>query len=85
MYDLVANGNQGGFGGSANKVGGFELFEQDGTFIDEGDGHFNKHGNDSWAYAQRGFDFIMRDQFGYNEIHGLLQMKFLLTSHFCMA
>jgi len=67
VYDLVANGNQGGFGGSANKVGGFELFEQDGTFIDEGDGHFNKHGNDSWAYAQRGFDFIMRDQFGYND------------------
>jgi gliding motility-associated-like protein len=68
VYDLVANGNQGGWGGTANKVGGFELFEQDGTFIDEGDGHFNKHGNDSWAYAQRGFDFIMRDQFGYNDV-----------------
>ena len=24
------------------------------------------HGNDSWAYDQRGFDYIMRDQFGYN-------------------
>nr|AOE10990.1 conserved hypothetical protein [uncultured bacterium] len=68
VYDLIANGNQGGWGGTANKVGGFELFEQDGTFIDEGDGHFNKHGNDSWAYAQRGFDFIMRDQFGYNDV-----------------
>lgn len=63
LYSLIANGNQ--FGG--NRVGGFELFEQDGTFIDEGDGHFNKHGNDSWAYPQRGFDFIMRDQFGYND------------------
>jgi gliding motility-associated-like protein len=67
VYDLVANGNQGGWGGNANKVGGFELFEQDGTFIDEGDGHYNKHGNDSWSYPQRGFDFIMRDQFGYND------------------
>jgi hypothetical protein len=66
VFDLVANGNQGGWGGTANKIGGFELFEQDGSFIDEGDGHFNKHGNDSWAYDQRGFDFIMRDQFGYN-------------------
>ena len=69
VFDLVANGNQGGGwgGGGANKVGGFELFEQDGTFIDEADGDFNKHGNDSWAYDQRGFDFIVRDQFGYND------------------
>ncbi len=63
VFDLIANGNQ--FGG--NKIGSFELFEQDGTFIDEGQGDFNKHGNDSWAYAQRGFDFIMRDQHGYND------------------
>lgn len=63
IYDLIANGNQWG----GNKVGAFELFEQDGMFIDEGEGHFNKHGNDSWAYDQRGFDFIMRDQFGYND------------------
>ncbi|XOV66268.1 MAG: CotH kinase family protein [Fluviicola sp.] len=62
LFDLVANGNQG-----PNDVGAFELFEQDGSFIDEGQGHFNKHGNDSWAYPQRGFDFIMRDQFGYND------------------
>ena len=53
-------------GSQINPQGGFELFEQDGTFIDEGEGEFNKHGNDSWAYAQRGFDFIMRDEFGYN-------------------
>lgn len=66
VYDLVANGNQWG-GGGPNKVGAFELFEDDGTFIDEGEGHFNKHGNDSWSYPQRGFDFIMRDQFGYND------------------
>ncbi len=62
IYNLIANGDQ--FGG--NQIGSFELFEQDGVFIDEGEGDFNKHGNDSWAYAQRGFDLIMRDQFGYN-------------------
>jgi gliding motility-associated-like protein len=66
VYNLVANGNQGG----PDKIGHFELFEQDKTFIDEGQGNFNKHGNDSWAYDQRGFDFVMRDQMGYNnEIH----------------
>lgn len=47
-------------------VGSFELFEDNGVFIDEGQGDFNKHGNDSWSYPQRGFDFIMRDQYGYN-------------------
>ncbi len=59
VYNLLANGNQ------TPVVGSFELFEQDGTFIDEGQGDFNKHGNDSWAYDQRGFDYISRDQFGY--------------------
>ena len=67
VFDLVANGNQGGWGGNPNKIGSFELFEQNGLFIDEGDGDFNKHGNDSWSYDQRGFDFIMRDQFGYTD------------------
>ena len=62
VFNLVANGNQGG----GNKLGAFELFEQDGSYIDEGEGDFNKHGNDSWSYGQRGFDFIMRDQYGYN-------------------
>ena len=66
VYDLIANGNQGGWGGG-NFVGSFELFEQDGTFIDEAESHFNKHGNDSWAYDQRGFDMICRDQFGHND------------------
>lgn len=52
--------------GSLTPQGVFELFEADGTFIDKGEGEFNEHGNDSWAYPQRGFDFIMKDQFGYN-------------------
>ena len=46
--------------------GFFEIFEENGTFIDKGEGEFNEHGNDSWAYPQRGLDFIMKDQFGYN-------------------
>jgi len=63
VFDLIANGN----GSSQSFKGYFEYFEDDQTFISEGEGEFNKHGNDSWAYPQRGFDFVMRDQFGYND------------------
>ena len=62
VYSLVVNGSQ----SPPDVIGAFELFEQDGSFIDEGQGDFNKHGNDSWSYQQRGFDFVMRDQYGYN-------------------
>lgn len=44
--------------------GSFEYFEN-GELIDEAYGEFNKHGNDSWAYPQRGIDYITRDQMGY--------------------
>ncbi len=39
-------------------------------------GEFNKHGNDSWAYQQRGIDFISRDQFGYADAlrHGIFNI-----------
>ncbi len=50
--------------------GFFEMYEADNSFVDAGEGEFNKHGNDSWAYDQRGFDFIMKDQFGYNDAIG---------------
>ena len=49
-----------------NFDGAVEFFEADGTLADEGEGYYNKHGNDSWAYDQRGMDFIMKDQYGYN-------------------
>ncbi len=57
----LLNGNSG-----ITPQGFFELWEQDQSFVDKGEGDFNKHGNDSWAYDQRGFDFVMRDQFGYD-------------------
>jgi len=50
----------------AEPEGTFELFDESQVFLDEGTGNFNKHGNDSWAYGQRGIDYICRDQFGYN-------------------
>lgn len=46
--------------------GGVEFFDKNGLLIDESYCDFDKHGNDSWAYPQRGVDFVSRDEFGYN-------------------
>lgn len=46
--------------------GHFEFFDRNKTLKDEALGQYNKHGNDSWAYQQRGFDYVVRDQYGYN-------------------
>lgn len=43
----------------------FEYFENN-LFVTETYGTSNKHGNDSWAYAQRGIDFETKDDYGYN-------------------
>jgi len=64
VTDFINDNAPGSF--SSNFDGAFELFETDGTLADEGEGYYNKHGNDSWAYGQRGIDFIMKDQYGYN-------------------
>ncbi|MEO9533586.1 MAG: CotH kinase family protein [Crocinitomicaceae bacterium] len=50
---------------SSNFDGAFEYFEDNGVQVSEGEGYYNKHGNDSWAYDQRGFDLIVRDEYGY--------------------
>jgi gliding motility-associated-like protein len=60
IFELIAGGVQ------VEPVGTFELYDENGILLDKARGEFNKHGNDSWAYAQRGFDYITRDQFGYN-------------------
>ena len=53
-------------GGYISPETSLEYFDKDLNFQTEGDGYSNKHGNDSWAYQQRGIDFITRDQLGYN-------------------
>ena len=65
ISDLLGNSTTWG-NGWLEPEGTIEWFAADGTLLDKGTGEFNKHGNDSWAYGQRGFDYIMRDQFGYN-------------------
>lgn len=54
-------------GSQIDPIGSFEYFDASGVFRDESVGDFNKHGNDSWAYPQRGVDFIARDEYGYND------------------
>jgi len=46
-------------------IGSLELFGESQQLLDEAWGEFNKHGNDSWVYPQRGIDYITRDQLGY--------------------
>jgi hypothetical protein len=66
------------FGGSQiETIGAFEYFDADGNFVDKSVGDFDKHGNDSWGYPQRGVDFISRDEYGYNRY---LNHKFFPTS-----
>jgi len=43
----------------------FEYF-QNNSFVTETYGLADKHGNDSWAYDQRGIDFETKDDYGYN-------------------
>ncbi len=43
----------------------FEYFDKTGAFQFEGYGESDKHGNDSWAYAQKGIDYVVRDEYGY--------------------
>jgi gliding motility-associated-like protein len=53
-------------GNQIDPIGSLEFFDRAGVMQSEVTGDFNKHGNDSWAYDQRGIDFIARDQYGYN-------------------
>ncbi|MBK8474643.1 MAG: CotH kinase family protein [Sphingobacteriales bacterium] len=67
IISLSGSGVAALFGGTnSTPNSGFEMFNENFVKIDEGYGQTNKHGNDSWAYNQRGIDFIMRDQYGYD-------------------
>lgn len=61
--DQVDNLLNGGFG---DADAGLEYFDRSNQLKAEATGSSNKHGNDSWAYDQRGFDFIAKDQYGTN-------------------
>ena len=58
----LLNGNQ-----SLRPHGTNEYFDADGERTDFGYGEYNKHGQDSWQFAQRSFDYIARDEMGYHD------------------
>jgi gliding motility-associated-like protein len=64
-------------GSQIEPIGHFELFSATGELLAEANGDFNEHGNDSWAYPQRGIDYITQDEFGYgNEVnHQIFENK----------
>ncbi len=68
---VLLNGNQ-----SLRPHGTIEYFE-DGELKDYGYGEYNKHGQDSWAFPQRSFDYIARDEMGY---HDAIHEKLISTS-----
>jgi len=45
---------------------GLEYFDETQALKAETEGEANEHGNDSWAYNQRGFDYVSKDEMGYN-------------------
>lgn len=58
----LLNGN-----GGIEPEGVLEYFGADGVLRDRTACTFDEHGQDSWAYDQRGFDVVARDQFGQND------------------
>ena len=53
-------------GWNGDELADIEFFNPTGTFVVEAHGDSNEHGNDSNAYGQRGFDYIVRDELGYD-------------------
>jgi len=47
-------------------VSSCEYFNNAGILQFEAVGESDPHGNDSWAYPQKGVDFVVRDQYGYD-------------------
>ena len=47
--------------------GTIEYFE-DGVRVQHGYGEYNKHGQDSWAFPHRSYDYIARDEMGYHSV-----------------
>ncbi len=58
----LLNGNQ-----TLRPHGTIEYFDADGERKDFGYGEYNKHGQDSWQFDQRSFDYIARDEMGYHD------------------
>ncbi len=59
------------------RFGNLEFFSSGNQQVFEIGGEFSPHGNDSWAYSQKGFDFDVEDQYGTGD---LINKKMFYTS-----
>jgi gliding motility-associated-like protein/uncharacterized repeat protein (TIGR02543 family) len=59
------------------RYGNLEFFSSGNQQVFEIGGEFSPHGNDSWAYSQKGFDFDVEDQYGTGD---LINKKMFYTS-----
>lgn len=66
-----------GNGNLVEQFGNLEFFSSGNQKVFEIAGEFTPHGNDSWAYDQRGFDFDIEDQYGQGD---LINNKLFYTS-----
>ncbi len=65
MVTYITNGTY----SAGDQIVSVEYFDETGAFQWELDGEIRRHGNDSWAFPQKGFRIHTRDQFGTaNEI-----------------
>ncbi len=71
LSDHLGNGNL------DVQFGNLEFFSSGNQQVFEIGGEFSRHGNDSWAYDQRGFDFDIEDQYGTGD---LINKKLFYTS-----
>lgn len=54
------------FSTSQNIYSTYEYFTPSGNLLYECSGDVGPHGNDSWAYPQKGVDFVCNDKYGYS-------------------
>jgi gliding motility-associated-like protein len=68
IVSLISNEYTNLFNNSSPEIKtGIEYFNQAGVLQWESYGEADPHGNDSWAYPQKGVDFVVRDQYGYDD------------------
>ncbi len=61
MVDFIRTGA----GTVGDQIACIEYFDESGVFQFETEGEMRRHGNDSWAFDQRGMRFHARDEYGY--------------------
>ncbi|MBK7148820.1 MAG: CotH kinase family protein [Bacteroidetes bacterium] len=65
VWSIVSNSMNTFFGNGNETMVSAEYFGTDGQRMFQMEGDVKRHGNDSWAFPQKGFRFYVRDDYGY--------------------